>query len=199
MIAVCALVMPVVVQADLMPIHLEFRPIEASAPVDQPVALGLWAYTAPEQTQLFRALDMVFVWEPEYLRLEALNSIGAVSLLSSGFPAADGYGLNEIIPPRDGDGYYKAWAQLGQPLQVTDEGVLLTTFVFRALQPIESTTVTIAPSGGHPMLETAVWGGSDANTLVTGTLGHTTIQIVPEPRSAVPWLFSGVLALRRRA
>lgn len=197
--ALIGVMMVVSASADLAPINLEFRPAAQSVSINQPVALGLWAYTEIGETQLFRALDMVFTWESEFLRLEALNQAGAAPLLSSGFPYADPYGLNETVPPQDGDGYYKAWAHLGQPILVTSDGVLLTTFVFRALMQTSATRVTIAPFGGEPPLETTVWGGPEANTIVTGALGFATVEVIPEPLTGALLVLGGLLTIRPRA
>ncbi len=177
-------------------INLEWRPDALTVEVGDPVALGLWAYTNPEELQLFRALDMVFTWDPIYLQLDGLDDGGAVELLSSAFPPDDPYGLNEIVPPQDGDGYYQAWAHLGEPIEVSPGGILLTTFEFTALTPTAGTLVDIALSGGSPLLETTVWGGPDANTIVTGTLGETWVEIIPEPTTLV-LLLCGIPLLRR--
>jgi hypothetical protein len=178
-------------------INLEWRPDAPTVDVGDPVALGLWAYTNPEELQLFRALDMVFTWDPTYLQLDGLDDSGAVELLSSGFPPNDAYGLNETVPPQDGDGYYRAWAPLGNPIEVSPGGILLTTFEFTALAPTDGTLVDIAVSGGSPVLDTTIWGGPDANTIVTGTLGETWVQIVPEP-ATLTLLLCGFPLLRRR-
>ena len=178
-------------------INLEWRPLSLTVEVGDPVALGLWAYTNPEELQLFRALDMVFTWDPIYLQLDGLDHSGAVELLTSGFPPDDLYGLNETVPPQDGDGYYRAWAPLGGPIEVSPSGILLTTFEFTALTPTAGTLVDIALSGGSPLLETTVWGGPDANTIVTGTLGETWVEIIPEP-ATLALLLCGFPLLRRR-
>jgi hypothetical protein len=184
-------------QADEELINLEWRPDALTVEVGEPVALGLWAYSNPEELQLFRALDMVFTWDPTHLRLDGLDPTGGVELLSSCFPANDPYGLNELVPPQDGDGYYQAWAHLGQPIQVSPAGILLTTFEFTALAPTDGTLVDIAISGGSPLLETTVWGGPDANTIVTGTLGETWVEIVPEPATLMLLALSACVLLRR--
>lgn len=183
--------------ADEVLINLEWRAETLTADVGDPVALELWAYTEPEESQLFRALDMVFTWDASYLQLDGLDDSGAVDLLSSGFPADDPYGLNELVPPQDGDGYYMAWAPLGGPIEVSSDGILLTAFEFTALSPTPATLVDIASAGGSPLLETTVWGGPDANTDVTGTLGETCIEIVPEP-TTLTLLALGACALFRR-
>ena len=184
--------------ADEALINLEWRPDSPMVNVGDPVALGLWAYTDPEELQLFRALDMVFTWDPAYLQLDDLDDTGAVELLSSGFPSDDLYGLNEFVPPQDGDGYYLAWAPLGEPIEVSPDGILLTTFEFTALSPTGGTLVDIAVSGGSPSLETTVWGGPNANTNVTGTLGETWVEIIPEPATLTLLALAGCTLLRRR-
>ena len=196
--AAIGLCIPIAAWADTAPIHLEFRPSASVVHVNEPVPMGLWAYTSPGETQLFRALDMVFTWDSEFLGLDQLDSNGAVYLLTSNFPAGDPYGLNEVVPPQDGDGYYKAWAPLGEPIQVSTDGILLTTFMFTALQTTPAACVSIAADGGQPVLQTTVWGGPDANTIVTGGLGSVTIQIVPEPISALLAIIGGLLLARRR-
>jgi len=76
-------------------------------PIGEPVSIALHAVAAAD-TQLFRALDMVFTWEPEFLGLVGLDNTGAVPLLSSGFPLTGDHGLNEGDPPWDGDGCYRS-------------------------------------------------------------------------------------------
>jgi hypothetical protein len=132
------------------------------------------------------------------LRLDGLDQTGAVDLLASGFPADDASGLNEVVPPQDGDGYYLAWAPLGDPLPVSPGGILLTTFEFTALSLTPGTLVDIATAGGSPLLETTVWGGSDANIDVTGTLGESWVQIVPEPATLTLLALGGAAVLMRR-
>ena len=180
-------------------INLEWRPAPQTVFVDDPVGLGLYAVSADsELTQLFRALDLVFSWDPNYLQLDGLDQSGAVPLLSSGFPANDLHGLNEVVPPADGDGYYKAWAHLGQPVVVDPAGVLLTTFLFTALAPTDATQVVMEVSGGSPVLETTVWGGPGANTNVTGTLDTGVIEIIPEPATLILLVLGGLALPRRR-
>ncbi len=197
-VAVAAMTSPAA-PADELLINLEWRPVQQTVYVGEPVALGLWAYTNPEEVQLFRALDMVFTWDPTYLQLDGLDDTGAVELLGSGFPPDDPYGLNELIPPGDGDGYFQAWAPLGDPIEISPAGVLLTTFDFTALLPTAGTLVDIPSSGGSPLLETTVWGGPDANTIVTGTLGDAWVEIlIPEPATLTLLAFMGYAFPRRR-
>lgn len=179
-------------------IDLEWRPAAQTVAVGSSVEIGLYA-VAEEDQQLFRALDMVFVWDPLYLDFDGVDGAGAASLLYSGFPTGDSYGLNEIVPPADGDGYYRAWAHLGAPITVTTAGVLLTTFEFTALELTPGTLVEIPASGGSPALETTVWGGPGANQDVTGSLGGAVVEIIiPEPGSLALGVVGLVLMRRRR-
>lgn len=161
-------------------INVEFRPaVERTAP-GYTFGLGLFLATNPGETQLFRAADVVFTWDPTKLQFLGIDNTGGAPLLSSTLPANDPYGLNgPTPPPTDGDGYYRAWAQLGAPLTITPSGTLLTTFRFRALAVMEGSPVTIAVSGGSPTLFTRVLGSAEAGTIVTGTLGSSSILIRP--------------------
>ncbi|HVP10587.1 MAG TPA: hypothetical protein VMV94_05275 [Phycisphaerae bacterium] len=182
-------------------INLEWRPAAQTAVVGGEVDIGLYAVCDQGESQLFRAADVVFTWSPTYLHLIGLSQTGAVPLLSSVFPAHDPYGLNEVVPPQDGDGYYRAFANLGSPVTVTDVGSLLTTFRFTALTMTPLTIVDIADSGGSPppyVLDTRVLGGSEAGTVVTGTLGSAGIEIVPEPATFVLMFSAMVIVCWRR-
>ena len=184
--------------AVVVPINLEWRPLNQTAVVNDVVGIGLYAVCDPNQTQLFRAADVVFTWDPGHLQFLGINNTGAVALLASNLPANDAYGLNGATPPpTDGDGYYLAWANLGDPLIVTDAGALLTTFQFRALAQTPATLLSLAVSGGNPALATRVLGSTEGGTIVTGTLGMpASVEILPEPASLV--LAGMVLVLLRR-
>jgi hypothetical protein len=166
-------------------IHLEWRPATVQATVGDAMAIGLYAVCSPGETQLLRAADVVFTWDPAVLRFDGIDNTvpGTAPNLSSTLPAGDPYGLNgPTLPPSDGDGYYRWWASLGQPVTVTDAGVRLTTFRFTALANAPATLVSIAPSGGSPVLQTRIFGSAEAGVIVTGTLGQCTVRVGgPDP------------------
>lgn len=180
-------------------INLEWRPSAQTVDVGDPVMIGLYAACNPGQAQLFRAADVVFTWNPAELQFLGVDNTlpGTAPLLSSNLPVNDVHGLNgPVLPPTDGDGYYLAWAALGEPITVSDAGTLLTTFRFTALAETPSSVIGIAASGGLPLLPTRVLGTTEAGTIVTGTLGSAAVEIVPEPATALALVL--LLSLPRR-
>ena len=161
-------------------INLEWRITPQTVEAGHPVNIGLYAVCNPGETQLMRAADVVFTWDPTKLQfLGIINTFpGTIPALSSPLPANDPYHLNgATIPPTDGNGYYRWWANLGQPVTVTNQGSLMTTFQFTALAPTAGTIVDVADFGGNPVLYTRVLGSAEAGTVVTGTLGSAEVMI----------------------
>jgi hypothetical protein len=185
-------------QAGPVLINLEWRAAAQTVHVGDGVNIGLYAVCDPGQPQLLRAADIVFTWDPAYLHLLGIDNGGAVPLMSSVLPANDPYHLNgPTLPPADGDGYYRAWANLGASLTVTEAGSLLTTFRFTALAQTPQTALSIAVSRGNPVLNTRILGSEEAGVVVTGRLGLADVTIVPEP-TALGLLSAACLLYRRR-
>jgi hypothetical protein len=151
-------------------VNLELRVTDPSVGVGELVSVGLYAVSDSEVSQLVSAIQMVLAWDPAHLDLMGINQAGAVPLLLSYFPPNDVFGLNETTPPQDGDGFYAALGQLGNPLPATPAGTLITTFQFQALADTASTSVEIQPSGGKPATETVVFSGVVPNLDITGDL-----------------------------
>lgn len=149
-------------------IDLEFRTEKTSVLVGESVEIELYV-VAESGTQSMAAADVVFTWEPSELDLLDLVTEPGV-LLQSRFPAGDISGLNESVPPQDGDGYYQAWSNFGDPVVATTQGTLLATFVFEALAPTPGTLVDIVESGGTPTLNTTVLDGTVPGLDVTGLM-----------------------------
>lgn len=168
---------------DIRQVSLAFHPV---APIGIPAApnigvgntirLGLFAFGEPDGTTI-SAAQVVFSWDPQYLHLVGLDGTDGAALISSGFPISGSGGLNESAPPQDGDGFYIALAQPGTPIVVSDQGTLLTTFLFEALEVTPSTDVEILPSGGTPEQVTKVLDGAIPNFDVTGALTGVTIRV----------------------
>ncbi len=158
-------------------IDLEFRPAAQGVFVGTVAEIGLYVVSDSTDDQLMAAADVILGWDPDYLRLLGNHQVGAVPLLVSGFPAGDPYGLNEVVPPQDGDGLYIAYALLGVPVVATPGGALLTTFRFEALAETSETVVAILPSAGSPLGHTVVYDGTVPGLDVTGTLGAAAVTV----------------------
>lgn len=164
------------VQAD---IDLELRVVPSTVNLDDEVRVGLYMVSDdPLASQSSSAAQVILNWDPLILRLDEVSALDAESLIFSGFPVNGSGGLNESTLPQDGDGIFIALAPLGAAIDATPAGVLIATFVFKAIGVIEETTVLVAPTGGSPMLSTIVFDGIVPNTDVTGGLGEVEIEVL---------------------
>jgi len=174
-LVVCAFAAAPMAAAD---INLEWRPMSSTWQVGDLVEVGLYAVSDdPEADQLLSAMDVIIAWEPAYLQLVGVACDTCPDWLFSGFQD-DPYGLNEVIPPQDGDGLYTAWAQLGTPVAATPEGTLVTWFQFNAVSVIEATPLNILETAGSPLAQTIIYDGTVPGLDVTGTLGGASVEIV---------------------
>jgi hypothetical protein len=158
-------------------INLEFRPISVDAVAGDVVELALYAVSDDETDQPFAALDLAFTWDPAHLGLLGKDDTGSAPKLFSGFPVDDPFGLNEEVPPQDGDGLYSAFALLGMPIDATPEGTLVTTLQFRALLRTPGTVVEMIRIDEDPRHPTVVWDGRLPNNPVTGDIGQAVVRI----------------------
>lgn len=157
-------------------IDLEFRADAATVAVGDVVDVGLYAVSDDAGTQSFSAVQAIFTWDPVVLALVSTTSDGAIPLLVNSVPANGDFGLNEVLPPADGDGFLLCLAQLGTPAAATPEGVLLHTFAFEALAPDAATAVDLAPTGGEGG-QTFVVDGEVPGLAVTGALVPAVIEV----------------------
>lgn len=171
-VAVCAMA----ARAD---INLEFRVISAVVTIDDEVRVGLYMVSDdPFASQYASAAQVIFEWNPMVLRLDAVSPLDAESLIFNGFPINGSSGLNESILPQDGDAIFIALAPLGNAIEATPAGVLIATFVFKAIAVSDETVVVIVPTGGSPELRTIVFDGVLPNTDVTCGLGEVEIVVL---------------------
>lgn len=179
-------------------VNLEWRPADQTVNVGDTVNIGLFAVADdPDLSQSMAAMDVIIFWDAMYLQLLGIDDTGGPGWLTSGFPN-DPYGLNEAIPPQDGDGLYTAFAQFGDPVYATPEGALVTTFQFSALAETAGAALEILESAGLPLFETIVYSGDTPNLAITGTLGSALVTIVPEPGALSLLFLSGLCVLRRK-
>jgi hypothetical protein len=161
-------------------INLEYRPVDDIIEVGETARIGLYAVWDGQEHDCFSAMEVIFGWDPQYLQFLGIDATGGVELLSSSVPFPHPSGLNEADPPQDGDGLYIAWAPLGDPVETTPEGVLITTFLFEALELIPSTDVNILEEwGSDPVYSTFVIDGEIPGLDITGLLIGASIEIVP--------------------
>jgi hypothetical protein len=125
------------------------------------------------------SVDMVFTWDNTKLQLIGLDNTGTLANTNmSFFPGCcswDYYGMNEVVPPQDGNGLYFWLAPLtGVPVMVSNEA-LLTTFKFRKLTNFTSTTVDIIPQFTVTWPADTIIYGSGGN--ITGTIHGVTISL----------------------
>jgi hypothetical protein len=198
MCIVCVVIACIVLPSGVLAsINLDLRPLAQTVNLGDAVDVGLFAVSDSGVNQLMSAADVILGWNPTFLSLLGNDNTDAVPLLVSGFPATDPYGLNETVPPQDGDGLYLAYAFGGQPVAATPTGTLLTTFRFQTLVLTAETDVRVLPHAGSPVGSTVVYDGTTPGLYVTGSLGSAAVTIVPEPTTFIA-LAVGVLAIVRR-
>ena len=165
----CFTLLPALCVAGWGEIDLEFRPATQTMYLGDTVAVALYAVSDDDTIQTMAAMEVILSWDPTYLQLVGTDDTGAAPWFIDGF-TSDPYGLNETIPPQDGDGLYLAWAPFGSPIGATPAGTLVTTFVFTALDLTPGTTVEALESAGSPPGQTIVYDGTIPNFDVTGLL-----------------------------
>jgi hypothetical protein len=177
-------------------IDLEWRPLDQTVHTGETARIGLYAVSDSPVDQYFSAAQVIIGWDPNCMDLTGLDQAGSVPLYASSFPPDDAFGLNEAVPPADGDGL---WVGLAFPgvLPATPAGSLLTSLLFQALGPVAGTNVTILISGGSPTGYTKVIG-EIPNLNVLGTIGApATVTILPEPTAGLLALSVALLWSRR--
>jgi hypothetical protein len=123
-------------------IDLELAGPSAPVVVGQTINIQLRARRVPTDNFVgmsFVAIDSVLAWDPSKLTLLGTTQTGAVPLLASYFPApnVDTTGINEAAVPQDGTALHYAIANFGSPVQVSTNGVVVTTFRFRVKAPFQ--------------------------------------------------------------
>ena len=180
---VCALLLVLATLPALAGINLEWRPLTQTVNVGEPVGVGLFAVSDTGQNEPFNSAQVIMTWENSFLQLTGVNQAGAVLQPpsdSSGFPAGDSFGSNELNPPADGDGIWFGFVEVGQTRNATTAGSLLTTIMFTALANTPATPVTMlysAQKPGRPMAYTKINQGTYN---VLGTLSGPSIVTIGE-------------------
>ncbi len=133
----------------------------------------------------FIGIDCVIKWDPTKVQLLGLSSTGSVPLMNSYLPspASDYTGVNESSPPADGNALYYAFANFGNPVQVSSNGVQVTTFRFKAIAEFQSSSVEILPSYTvRQRADTVVYDGTVPGLDVLGAISAATVTQAPPCR-----------------
>jgi len=124
--------------------------------------------------QRIQAADIVFGWNTDDLRLVGLDNDGAIpstcTCIPSG-PQGEYTGVNEAVPPADGDGMLWWLAPLtGIPVYIAGS-TQITTIRFERLRPFEASEVRLIPSITVDYeARTIVYGSNVPGSNVTGVL-----------------------------
>lgn len=154
------------------------------------VSLMMSAQTTPQR---YFVSDIIFSWDHTVLEFVGISHEGSHPLIwvpPSGMPCPESVtecagigedytGINEAIPPADGNGLYYGYGQLGQIFIVT-EPVQIVKFVFKAIAPFETTQISLLPelNVGYEA-QTVVYGSYIPGLSVTGTITNATINGAP--------------------
>lgn len=162
---------------------------ETSVSVGEEVVVRLQAL-AEKEDQRYVVADVIFGWDPTKLEFIGIDHSASHPLIwreFSGLPSCppgqttgcgDFYGLNEVLPPADGNGLYYGYNQLGSVLIVTnDTPMVIVDFVFKAIAPFTTTEVEIIPqiTVNYPK-ETVIYGSDIPGMRVTGTFTNAIIE-----------------------
>lgn len=176
-------------------INLELRPAFQSVLLGDPASLQLFAVSDSAINQPISALQVILNWDITYVQLTGDNMAGSGFLTGSPRFGPDLYGLNTSLA--DGDAIWVGFAPLGNPVQATPVGTLVTTFNFSSHALTDGTPISIVPTGGINNGETAVYGSIPALNVV-GTLSGAVVQVVPGPGALVALMAGAWIGMPRR-
>lgn len=153
--------------------------------VGESVSVPLVAYASPAVRM--NAADIIIKWDNTVLCFDGIdNSTNTLPALMSFLPAPKGWygdlsGINEVIPPADGDALYYWLSPLCGCATMVDGFDTMTVFKFTVLQPFASTSVEFIPALTYTSYpeETIVWGSNVGGWPVTGSTTSATITGSP--------------------
>lgn len=167
---------------------------------DDIIEIDLLAHSSDGSEQAITVVDAIISWDSEILELLGVSDANATfAWFISGF-LSDPDNINdgiadppEGVPDNDGDALYTALAPPGTPAIAGEDDVVVTTLVFRALQPTPATVVSFIPTLGV-FGQTRVFGEGVQND-ITGDISATaTVSIVQLCSEACPTDVNGDLA-----
>lgn len=135
------------------------------------------------------AADMLFTWDPTKLEFIDCNNAGGLPTTLAEIPSGKNgeyFGINEAIPPADGDALFRFYGLLGVVQNIT-EPTLMTRLRFRPIGQFDGSPVMVVDQLPSPLLpdyvaETEILGippGSQYFFDVTGTLTSCSVSNCP--------------------
>ena len=161
-------------------VDLAFQPALQAAIVGNVVEIHLFAASDDVGTHPVQTIEVILQWDPDYLELLGVDhGLAGHAWHMAGFPL-DPDGLNAgvvtpwtDVPANDGNAFYVALAAVDDPAPVPPSpGLLVTTIRFRALEPVDLTSLSMLASYGTQS-HTRVLAASPPNTDVTGNISST--------------------------
>jgi hypothetical protein len=150
------------------------------------ISLKASANTTPQR---YLVSDIIFGWDNTKLEFLDVNHSGSHPFIwvpPSGLPCpahvtpcegigGDYTGINEEIPPVDGNALYYGYGQLGQVFIIT-EPVEIVKFIFRVKAPFTTSEITLIPELTITyQAKTVIYGSYIPGMPVTGTLTNATV------------------------
>lgn len=157
-------------------VDLVLWPDPATVAVGETVDVGLYAVSDDGSDQEMSALSVVMTWNANDLELERDLRNGSFTWSFSGFlPDSQADGLNDSF--LDGNAFYQALGNFTIPAVATAEGLLVTTFRFKARAKTAAATIVIEPELGE-YSKTKVFKYNVINFDIKGVLGTADITIL---------------------
>jgi len=177
-------------------VDLEWRPTIEAAFAGNEIRLGLYAVSDSASDQSLSSVRVVFTWDSSRLELLGIDNTGGASFLFSELPSGVGdCGLNESVPPQDGEGVYEA-GTLGGSVVATPNGTLLTTFQFQIVGGDgASANVAAVMQSVSGTCSSTVIDGNNPGLDILGAVGSTSFIAFPEGVPAASGWGLVVLAL----
>ena len=188
----------------LAEVDLVLWPDPATVAVGETVDVGLYAVSDDGSDQEMSGLSVVMTWNANALELESDLRNGPYTWSFSGFLGdSQADGLNNSF--LDGNAFYQAVGNFTIPAVATAEGLLVTTFRFKARAKKAVATIVIEPELGS-FSKTKVFQFNAINVDIKGTLGTADIMIIGVVPTISQWglvamvllmLTAGTIVLRK--
>lgn len=155
-------------------VRLEWRPSASTVDVYGIVELKLFAVATTDPPPSISAVEAIITWDPAVFEFVGMVDDSPYDWLATGLPNDSIFdGVNSSLD--DGDAYYRAFAQFGDPPAVSAVGFLLATFRFAARATTDGSEVNLIDEVGQ-FTQSAVWDAAEAGTNLLSGLGSALLN-----------------------